>query len=65
MEPPGGMAHCVIDGTPSLKGVSTCTMPCQCSVVASASSALTTVTSTQSPSSTTSAGPGTVPFAAT
>ena len=65
MVPPGGIAHCVMLGTPSEKGVRTCVMPCQCSVAPSPElSAFVTVTSTQSPSSTTMAGPGTVEFAA-
>lgn len=63
MDAPGGMEHCVIEGTPSEYGVRTCSWPCQCTVVGASSRAFVTVTSTQSPSSTTMVGPGTVPLA--
>ena len=52
-------------GTPSSKGVMTCSCPCQCMVVLSLAMAFMTVTSSQSPWRTTMGGPGTVPLAVT
>ena len=61
---PGCRLHCVTVSTPSLKGVRVWLKPCQLNIMSSSSMLFVTVTCSQSPSLSTSVGPGTSPLIA-